>query len=180
MVSPPARGSSPTGRCTCDRTAWRRRRRWTHCVAAGQLGGGDHALLEQQRLDRVEPAFVVGGAQVFVRRHALDRVTELVEVVVTAVRARHHRPHDALPALMKHGLVALDVDGTEAVHAAHVVHAVHLLRIMEILPLWPRMWRRVSIAATLILVSACLQSGGPQSFDVCGPAPTVGASLCGA
>jgi len=42
------------------------------------------------------------------------------------------------------------------------------------------MWRRVSIAATLILVSACLQSGGPQSFDVCGPAPTVGASLWGA
>src|SRR5207247_54580 len=81
-----------------------------------------------------------------------------------------------LPALMKHGLVALDVDGTEAVHAAHVVHAVHLLRIMEILPLWPRMWRRVSIAATLILVSACLQSGGRPSFDVCGPALLAGAA----
>ena len=42
------------------------------------------------------------------------------------------------------------------------------------------MWRRVSVAATLILVSACLQSGGPQSFQSCGPAPTVGASLWGA
>src|SRR5713226_6817777 len=108
-------------------------------------------------------------------------MAELVEVVVAAVGALHHGPYDAFPAVMKHGLVALDVDGTEAVHAAHVVHAVHLLRIMEILPLRPQMWRRVSVATTLIVLSGCFQGCGPTASSVsCAPIAVTQASLWGA
>src|SRR5262249_56394410 len=52
--------------------------------ATSHLLLGQDPLLGQQRGDGAEPLLVVRRRQVFLRRHPLDRVPELVEVVDTA------------------------------------------------------------------------------------------------
>ena len=74
---------------SCSRASTRTR--WPGAIAHAaeprvELAGREHALLGQPRLDREQPALVVGRALVVVGRHALDAAAQLVDV------------HEAAPA----------------------------------------------------------------------------------
>ena len=71
---------------------------------------------------------VIAGFQVMRRVHALDRVAELIDVVVAAREAGDEHPeHAFLPLAVEDRLVFFRVDGADAVHAAQIVYAVHAL-----------------------------------------------------
>ena len=84
------------------------------------------ALLVQDPQDAVEPSLEVGGGEVPDRRHALDRVAELVDVVEAGAAGGTHDADDrGLPPAVEGWLVRVAVHGAEAVHAAEIVDAVH-------------------------------------------------------
>ena len=63
------------------------------------------------------------------RIHAFDGVAILIDVVGTehADAEKVQREGDSLPVFVENGLVALDLDRTEAVHSSEVVNAVHVV-----------------------------------------------------
>src|SRR6266508_636439 len=69
---------------------------------SAMAAAGQDVLLGEQGLHRGEPAFVVRGMQVLARRHALDRVAELVGVE-QSLAAEHpaERVHPRLPVGME-------------------------------------------------------------------------------
>jgi hypothetical protein len=74
-----------------------------------------------------EPSLVVGGRQVVPPLHALDGVPERRGVGVGHLGHRRERKgaRQALPVVMEHGLVGLDLYCPEPVLPAQIVHAVH-------------------------------------------------------
>src|SRR5262249_11439058 len=76
--------------------------------------------------DGAEPFLVIGRRQVLLRRHPLDRVPELVEVVdAVADQGAVEREHVRLPVGVEGGLVGLLLDRREALHASDVVDPAH-------------------------------------------------------
>src|SRR5262249_11092035 len=69
---------------------------------------------------------VVASGEIFGRSHPLDGVAKLIDVVLPAAEGCHHPAEDAtFPFVVKHGLVRLRPDRSEAVHSAKIVNAVH-------------------------------------------------------
>src|SRR5256885_3987300 len=87
---------------------------------------GQDALLGQQHGDGAEPLLVIRRCQVLLRRHPLDRVPELVEVVDTAAdQGTVEGEHVRLPVGVEGRLVGLLLHRREALHAPDVVDPAH-------------------------------------------------------
>src|SRR5262249_42965125 len=92
------------------------------------LPGRQQLRFDGQPFGRVEPASVIAPAQVGDRVHALDGVSEGIEVgPAEADQLVDHAEHAPLPGRVKDRLVHLLHDRTESVHATHVVDAVHAI-----------------------------------------------------
>ena len=83
------------------------------------------ARFDDQRRDAGQPVLVVRRRQVVRRVHALDAVPERPARGRSPITSRSDPEHAALPLLVEHRLVGLDLDRAEPLEATEVVDAVH-------------------------------------------------------
>src|SRR5204863_7917340 len=82
------------------------------------LRRAEDTLLDEITLDGREPALVIAGGKILGRRHALDPVAELVDIVEALHRADTVDTADAsFPGFVEDWLVLLALDPAEAVRA---------------------------------------------------------------
>jgi hypothetical protein len=95
-------------------------------VTGGKLVGIGKTALDDVALYGQRPALVIGRGEIDLRRQPLLRKAGGIERPRSGIAHRDlHRENAPFPWRMKHRLVGLALDFTEAVHAAHVVNAVH-------------------------------------------------------
>src|SRR6266536_2170079 len=91
-----------------------------------ELFAADHSLFHKEGGDGGEPVLEVGGVEILRLAHALDGVTELVDVVDALDEADQvHDHHGFFPVRVEIRLALLPLHASEAMLAAEVVHAVH-------------------------------------------------------
>src|SRR5579862_800082 len=83
-------------------------------------------MLDEDRLRRRDPSFVIARREVARGWNPLDRVTKLVDIDLRRPhRGTHECIHPAFPVGVEDGFILFADDRPETVHPAHVMYSVH-------------------------------------------------------